>query len=164
VANVWCKAGHCMMSPHTGPHDKEVLFIPPQIRCEIPRPQSSDSPDITRSSMPNADSSHPWHWCYLGPDNSLWQEFIPCSIPGPSLSEDNDQKGVQTLPKSLGSNSANIFLMRPVAHTCNPSYSGVRDQEDQSSKPTWANSSWDPISKTQHKTELLSGTSGRAPV
>jgi hypothetical protein len=34
-----------------------------------------------------------------------------------------------------------------VAHACNPSYSGGRDQEDQSLKPVWANSSWDPISK-----------------
>jgi hypothetical protein len=28
----------------------------------------------------------------------------------------------------------------PVAHTCNPSYSGGRDQEDRSSKPAWKNS------------------------
>jgi hypothetical protein len=35
----------------------------------------------------------------------------------------------------------------PVAHTCNPSYSGGRDQEDCSSKLFQANSSWDPISK-----------------
>jgi hypothetical protein len=28
----------------------------------------------------------------------------------------------------------------PVAHTCNPSYSGGRDQEDRGSKP-WTNSS-----------------------
>jgi hypothetical protein len=28
----------------------------------------------------------------------------------------------------------------PVAHPCNPSYSGGRDQEDSGSKPTWANS------------------------
>jgi hypothetical protein len=26
-------------------------------------------------------------------------------------------------------------------HTCNPSYSGGRDQEDQGSKPAWVNSS-----------------------
>jgi hypothetical protein len=34
-----------------------------------------------------------------------------------------------------------------VAHTCNPSYSGGRDQEDRSSKPAQANSSRDPILK-----------------
>jgi hypothetical protein len=34
-----------------------------------------------------------------------------------------------------------------VAHTCNPSYSGGRDQEDQGSKPAQVNSSQDPISK-----------------
>jgi hypothetical protein len=35
----------------------------------------------------------------------------------------------------------------PVAHTCNPSYSGGRDQEDHILKPARANSSRDPISK-----------------
>jgi hypothetical protein len=34
-----------------------------------------------------------------------------------------------------------------MAHTHNPSYSGGRDQEDRGSKPAWANSSPDPISK-----------------
>jgi hypothetical protein len=34
-----------------------------------------------------------------------------------------------------------------VAHTCNPSYSGGRDQEDCGSKPAWANSLWDLILK-----------------
>jgi hypothetical protein len=36
---------------------------------------------------------------------------------------------------------------RPVAHTCNPSYTGSRGQEDHGSKPAQANSSQDPISK-----------------
>jgi hypothetical protein len=35
----------------------------------------------------------------------------------------------------------------PVAHTCNPSYSGDRDQEDHGLKSAWANSLQDPISK-----------------
>jgi DNA phosphorothioation-dependent restriction protein DptG len=30
----------------------------------------------------------------------------------------------------------------------NPSDSGGRDQEDSGSRPAWANSSWEPISKT----------------
>jgi hypothetical protein len=34
-----------------------------------------------------------------------------------------------------------------VAHACNPSYSGGRDQEDHGSKLTLANSLQDPISK-----------------
>jgi hypothetical protein len=34
-----------------------------------------------------------------------------------------------------------------VAHTCNPSYSGGRDQEDHGSKPAQANSSGDPTLK-----------------
>jgi hypothetical protein len=29
----------------------------------------------------------------------------------------------------------------PVVHSCNPSYSGGRDEEDHSSKPDWGNSS-----------------------
>jgi hypothetical protein len=33
----------------------------------------------------------------------------------------------------------------PMAHACNPSYSGGRDQEDPSSKPAWVNSSQDTI-------------------
>jgi hypothetical protein len=36
-----------------------------------------------------------------------------------------------------------------VAYTCNPSYSGGRDQEVQDSKPAWGNSSEDSI---QNKT------------
>jgi hypothetical protein len=35
----------------------------------------------------------------------------------------------------------------PVAHACNPSYSGSRDQEDRGSKPAQANSSQHPNSK-----------------
>jgi hypothetical protein len=35
----------------------------------------------------------------------------------------------------------------PMAHTCNPSYSGGRDQEDHGSKPAWENSLQNPILK-----------------
>jgi hypothetical protein len=38
----------------------------------------------------------------------------------------------------------------PVAHTCNPSYSGSKDQEDQGSKPAWANSSARPYLEKPH--------------
>jgi hypothetical protein len=34
-----------------------------------------------------------------------------------------------------------------VIHTCSPTYSGNRDQEDGNSKPAWANSSRTPILK-----------------
>jgi hypothetical protein len=40
-----------------------------------------------------------------------------------------------------------IFHQALVAHACNPSYSGGRDQEDCSWKPTWANSSGEPSLK-----------------
>jgi hypothetical protein len=36
----------------------------------------------------------------------------------------------------------------PVAHACNPSYSGGTDQEDRGSKLAWANSLKDSTSKT----------------
>jgi hypothetical protein len=45
-----------------------------------------------------------------------------------------------------------------VAHACNPSYSGGRDQEDRGSKPVWANSSWDPISKNPSHTHAHTHT------
>jgi hypothetical protein len=44
-----------------------------------------------------------------------------------------------------------------VAHACNPSYSGGRDQEDQSLKAAPANSSWDPISKKTHHKKRAGG-------
>jgi hypothetical protein len=37
-----------------------------------------------------------------------------------------------------------------VAHACNPNNSGGSDQEDHGSKPAWANSSQDPISKKKN--------------
>jgi hypothetical protein len=43
------------------------------------------------------------------------------------------------------------------------SYSGGREQEDHSSKPTLANSSQDPISKTTTKKGWQCTSSGRAP-
>jgi hypothetical protein len=43
-----------------------------------------------------------------------------------------------------------------VAHACNPSYSGIRDQDDRSSKPAQANSSVRHyLDKTLHKKELV---------
>jgi hypothetical protein len=38
-----------------------------------------------------------------------------------------------------------IKSQAPVAHACNPSYSGDRDQEDCGSRPAWAKSLRDPI-------------------
>jgi hypothetical protein len=38
----------------------------------------------------------------------------------------------------------------PVAHACNASYSGGRDQEDQGLKPVEVNSSQDPVWKKIH--------------
>jgi hypothetical protein len=43
------------------------------------------------------------------------------------------------------------YHQAPVVHTCNPSYSGGRDQEDHSSKLVRANSSRDPISTIPNK-------------
>jgi hypothetical protein len=43
--------------------------------------------------------------------------------------------------------SKTMLCQAPVAHACNPSYSGGRDQEDSSLKLAWANSLQDPILK-----------------
>jgi hypothetical protein len=44
----------------------------------------------------------------------------------------------------------------PVARSCNPGYSGSRDQEDHGSKPAWANSFVRPyLKKTFTKIELV---------
>jgi hypothetical protein len=48
----------------------------------------------------------------------------------------------QSIPRSISKK-----LVWPVAHPCNPSYSGGRDQEDHSSKPAQANSSTRPYLK-----------------
>jgi hypothetical protein len=51
-----------------------------------------------------------------------------------------------------------------VAHTCNPSYSRGRDQEDHGSKPAQANSLRDPISKkTHHKKRAEEVAQGVGP-
>jgi hypothetical protein len=48
------------------------------------------------------------------------------------------------------------FSWAPVAHDCNPSYSGGSDQEDRDSKPAQANSSMRPyFEKTHHKKGLV---------
>jgi hypothetical protein len=41
----------------------------------------------------------------------------------------------------------NVLSWALVAHACNPSYSGGRNQEDRGSKPAQANGWQDPISK-----------------
>jgi hypothetical protein len=56
------------------------------------------------------------------------------------------------------------FCWAPVAHSCNPSYSRSRDQEDHGWKPAWANSSRDPILKKPFTKQVWwSGSNGRAP-
>jgi hypothetical protein len=49
-----------------------------------------------------------------------------------------------------------LLQLGPMAHACNPSYSGVRGQEDHGLKPAWANSSQDCLpEKTHHKKGLV---------
>jgi hypothetical protein len=51
-----------------------------------------------------------------------------------------------------------------MAHTCNSSYSGDRDQEDHGSKPACANSYRDPIlKKTLHKNRASGMAQGVGP-
>jgi hypothetical protein len=47
-----------------------------------------------------------------------------------------------------------------VAHACNPSYSGGRDQEDHSSKPAWANRLQDAILKKPITKEKIKRAGG----
>jgi O-acetyl-ADP-ribose deacetylase (regulator of RNase III) len=72
-----------------------------------------------------------------------------------------DVKACNNLQKQ-GTHSGQKFLTscykkpetrhRTVAHTCNPSYSGGRDQKDFDSKSAWANSSGSPyLDKIPHK-------------
>jgi hypothetical protein len=56
--------------------------------------------------------------------------------------------------------SRNVNCQTPVAHACNSSYSGGRDQEDWGSKPGSANSSQAPMSKNPiTKKDWWSGSS-----
>jgi hypothetical protein len=63
------------------------------------------------------------------------------------------EESIQQLPESQGLQSFKIMLQNhrlswvSVAHTCNPNYSESRDQEDDGSKPAWANNLRDPVSK-----------------
>jgi hypothetical protein len=50
-----------------------------------------------------------------------------------------------------------------VAHACNPSYSGGRDQEDHGLKPAQANSSRDPMLKNRHKNRAGGLAQGEGP-
>jgi hypothetical protein len=43
--------------------------------------------------------------------------------------------------------SKNWWSLESMAHACNPSFSGGRDQEDHGSKPAWANIMGDPVLK-----------------
>jgi hypothetical protein len=51
----------------------------------------------------------------------------------------------------------------PVAHACNPNYSGGRDQEDLGSKRSGPNSSGDPILKNPHKNRAGGVVQGEGP-
>jgi hypothetical protein len=63
-----------------------------------------------------------------------------------------DKPSVEYYTAMKGMNSGRVL----VAHACNPSYSGSKDQEDQGLNPTWANTSRDPILKNSiTKTGLM---------
>jgi hypothetical protein len=51
----------------------------------------------------------------------------------------------------------------PVAHSCDLSYSGDRDQEDHGSKPAQENSSRDPISKNPSQKRAGGMAHGEGP-
>jgi hypothetical protein len=74
-------------------------------------------------------------------------ECLPCELEVQNSSPSPIKK------KKKEKNSPSQVL---VAHTCNPSYSGGRDQKDHGSKSSWANSSQNTISrKIHHKKRLV---------
>jgi hypothetical protein len=71
----------------------------------------------------------------------------------PAIKEEGLKKGRLPLTKDISRKFHTMFSFTfywlkpsqaPVAYTCNPSYSGDRDQEDSGLKPVWANSSTRP--------------------
>jgi hypothetical protein len=88
--------------------------------------------------------ANPIHWC-------------PCKITkryqeGPHTEENPWEKEKAAISKSrteAGPEETNPRMA--VAHTCNPSYLGGRDQEDRDLKPAKANSLRDPISNITKK-------------
>jgi hypothetical protein len=60
-------------------------------------------------------------------------------------------------PKDSQTRNFRTFSWVLVAHTCNPSCSGGRDQENCSSKPARTNSSWDPILKKKKSQKRAGG-------
>jgi hypothetical protein len=78
----------------------------------------------------------------------------------------NGKTEVQAIPgiKQDPISKINNASQAPVAHACNPSYSGGRDQEDCSSKPAQANSSRDPVSKNPSQKRAGGVAQGEGPV
>jgi hypothetical protein len=58
------------------------------------------------------------------------------SIPSPAKTKENHHHPAKNRNK-LSKRNVKLNI---VAHTCNPSYSGGKDQEDQGSRPAWAKS------------------------
>jgi hypothetical protein len=76
------------------------------------------------------------------------------------ISNSEDCRDVPLILEYVHSHGADTFKMcilsrALVAHSCNPSYSGGRDQEDRGSKSAGENSARDSIKKTHHKKGLL---------
>jgi hypothetical protein len=64
-------------------------------------------------------------------------------------SKKKQYKSIRNYPKllqviELAAKNIKIISQAPVAHACNPNYSGGRDQEDHSAKLAQANSLQDP--------------------
>jgi hypothetical protein len=77
------------------------------------------------------------------PFSSTVPPFIDMNVndEGKTKRGGRDRFGFQKIKKVLLKSK---ISWAPVAHTCNPSYSGCRDQEDRGLKPAWANSSGRP--------------------
>jgi hypothetical protein len=79
----------------------------------------------------------------LPPSCASWVLVAPCA---PSVCATSVLHVLHAHFQSVNPTSTPLSRLL-VAHASNPSYSAGRGQEKSGSKPAWANSSWDPISK-----------------
>jgi hypothetical protein len=103
---------------------------------------SKCSNDTWNGSVLGWELRNPRHCCLLGATDPFLS--IPCSLELSIWVYQQFSLFRSQLPRFQGEKNLCWAL---VAHTCNPSYSRGRDQEDCDLKPGGANSSHDPSSK-----------------
>jgi hypothetical protein len=103
-------------------------------------------------------------WCFWGLNSGPHSLLGKCAPPFKAFQQLWFELSVKSLWFSASSISQSFFSQALMAHACNPSYSGDRDQGDRGSKPAQGNSSQGYISqkkKTHHtKKDLWHGPNG----